>query len=1242
MKEQSFFKDNIVELSSSFNRSTNLELDFTDTDRLNDIFISSKFMLGINEVLQSVNEVNSNQRVRVLSGSPGLGKSTFALLLGHILNDEKEELTVVTKKINALNSSEGKELKKTYKEFQKNDCQLMPVFLNGYMGNIEDAFIKALKNSFIRFLANGEEIFEEINKENSKKQFSIITKWKKSYPQAYDKYLSLLEVESLDQKEFENSLKKGKSDAKEIFSRIVLEVTGGIEANTGSSSAITLYRDAIKRIKESGYSGIFVVYDEFGKYLEKGIHSPSALNIQFLQDFAENCDRSGENQCHLTLITHMSVSQYASQLPVTVQKEWAKIEGRFSETSFYDRGSNYFNMISRVFTTPVSKGEPSLYKESLKKAKAFVKNMKGIGLEELLGTENTSEVIADCYPLHPITLAFLPFLSQKVAQNERTLYTFLTRDEENSLKRFLDIDVEGKGAYSPLMPTHLYSYFAPLIAKDTGIGGAYKVSLIVEEAMNNIQKDNVVAKEILSMIALSSVIKNNSYCPTTEEFIFSAFKEDFSSKELKEGLEELKKKKVLFFNRVLKQYELQQGSSIDINEEIEALREIKLTSRDLVKIIKRYYGSDYIAPRRYNFKNAVTRFYKTDIISVEELKSGKYQKTPDYHKEDGLLYFVLPFNKDEYEQAKAFIQKEKSELVLFSLPKTFIECRKDIEELNAINSLYSNKELLSSSPLIKKELDRHQSVLLYAIRSLLDSFIGKFSLSSDLFYAKEGMRVGINHYSLLEKSLGDVFELAFCKSIVFNSELVNKHKVPGAVTLGRRILIDSMIAKPEKVKNIFGIEGNGPETAIYRSLQTVANLSYSKATHKFKVGKEATELKNFIENYKDILRAYSRGVSYNELIDELVAPPFGLRKGLIPLYVAVFDKILEHPVNHYFDGEYIPHPDGDHYELLLKHPKLGKLHYAEISKVKNTYLKSLERVFGCEGEVTVSSIVTSILSWKKDVPDYSKSAPKTSMEGKKLLIAIDSAKEPDRLIFTKIPEALGFKEITDKTKSSELKEIEEKLKETKEHTVKVYQGLVKDLHASLVEALQFLQVSCLGVKATNVPKGANLAKIYQENWKNFSERVQNHAFNKKTANFINRFKNFDNSKQSFFFVETMGDVLTGTHPRYWDKEGESVFNLALERVLNEIEMVCEFLNDDFKGESAVAFISRESGRKEFLRLGVKSELNSRQLAIKDKVKELISELTTKEQNNLLLDLLSAQKDQYGSVSVIKDFSTYVE
>ena len=84
-KTQITRRQKLIQLSDSYNRSTNLELDFKDSSKLKNIYLSSKFQEGLKEIFTSILEKNSNHRVRVLSGSPGLGKSTFALLVAQVI-----------------------------------------------------------------------------------------------------------------------------------------------------------------------------------------------------------------------------------------------------------------------------------------------------------------------------------------------------------------------------------------------------------------------------------------------------------------------------------------------------------------------------------------------------------------------------------------------------------------------------------------------------------------------------------------------------------------------------------------------------------------------------------------------------------------------------------------------------------------------------------------------------------------------------------------------------------------------------------------------------------------------------------------------------------------------------------------------------------------------------------------------------------------------------------------------------
>ena len=132
----------LVQLFESYNRSTNLQLDFNDSNRLKNIYLSSKFQTGLKEVLKSILETNSNHRVRVLSGSPGLGKSTFALLATQTVSKKYPKIT------KELLKSTDSSLKELFDKFQKSgDTKLLPVFINGYEGEVEEVFIQKLCQS---------------------------------------------------------------------------------------------------------------------------------------------------------------------------------------------------------------------------------------------------------------------------------------------------------------------------------------------------------------------------------------------------------------------------------------------------------------------------------------------------------------------------------------------------------------------------------------------------------------------------------------------------------------------------------------------------------------------------------------------------------------------------------------------------------------------------------------------------------------------------------------------------------------------------------------------------------------------------------------------------------------------------------------------------------------------------------------------------------------------------------------
>ena len=1134
----------MIQLSDSYNRSTNLDLDFKDSSKLKNIYLSSKFEEGLKEIFISILEKNSNHRVRVLSGSPGLGKSTFALLVAQIISKQNPKL--VSELIRP-----SKVLEKDFQSFQKSEkTKLLPVFINGYEGDIETVFKQRLKQSLL---------------------------------------------------EKKISHKKRKKDTLEF------------------------YLSVLETLKTKGYSGLFVIYDEFGKYLEKGVHNPTDLNIQFLQNFAEFCNRSGEKQCHLMLITHLSVSQYASQLPIHTQQEWAKIEGRFQESAFYDKNADYYKVISSVFTKNISTTRPVLAKKYKTFIDKYLSNFKAEAFEGFIDLKDIKSLLLSCFPLHPSVLALLPHLSKKVAQNERTLYTFLTRDENNSLKRFLDNQFKDQSTL--LMPYDLYQYFSFLIGKDIGIGGAYKIQLMAEEAFKKIKKQDESSRQIISLIALCSVVKDNQFAPLIEDFIVSCLNQSFSKEEIKKSLRLLKSQKVIFYNKNIKQYLLQEGSPVDIDEEISKLKDKTLTSKDLVQVLKRYFKTDFIIPKKYNFDNAISRFYRTEMISVEDLKNLKTKNRIDFYREDGLVFYVIPFSHDELVYARSEIQSIASPLTVFILPQQFIECKKDIEELNAVDCLYNNKEILSASSLVKKELDRHKEILLASINSLLKPLIGYMKLSAHVTYPKPDFLKGkatefkeISHFKELQRYLGDLFEKEYNKYIKFNLEYMNRHSVSGSITLGRKKFIDTLRKNKTNPLSDIRMQGRGPDFVILDTMKRLSHFEYNPLRESYQISQKS-EYYKFFKEYEKILSQHSQGIQGNTLLDILVSPPYGLRLGVIPVFTALADLCFKEPVHHYFDSAYVKELEGDHYDLLMKYPKKTMIHYTPISAKQEKFLNGMAEIFKVKDR-SIRSIITALVQWRQSITESTKLSSNLFQEGRKLLISIDSSKEPDKLLFNRIPDCFNKRAIESKTSHPEIEEVLTELKKTKKELDEFYKNLLLKIKEDLFSFIYFIDTHCLN--RSYFKNGFSLPKEkFITSFQKVFSQVKDYSFSSKTKRFIGRVLNFDASKYNQYFLETVADVLTGSSPRYWGDKSYSHFSFALKKAQSEIELACEVASPDFKGQSVMAFIDKGKNKKTFIKLGTQFGIDKNLKPSSEKIKTILDSFDEIDKRKIIISVLES-------------------
>ena len=266
---------------------------------------------------------------------------------------------------------------------------------------------------------------------------------------------------------------------------------------------VELYANITTKLKDKGFSGVYIIYDEFSKYLESSITTATNSDIKLLQDLAEKCDRSGSTQMHLMLISHKDIANYIDgNLPKDKVDGWRGVSGRFKHVNLHNNYSQMYEIIAAVIHKN-PKGWNNFRNANQQRFDDLKSRFTKNGLLDKQNYEEVNTAIEGCYPLHPISTFILPRLSEKVAQNERTLFTFLSVDDKFTLSAFIKAQADG---FSLLTPDFIYDYFEPLFRKESYTSEVHKMYKLAESVLRKVEGKSLHAK-IIKTIALIYIVE---------------------------------------------------------------------------------------------------------------------------------------------------------------------------------------------------------------------------------------------------------------------------------------------------------------------------------------------------------------------------------------------------------------------------------------------------------------------------------------------------------------------------------------------------------------------------------------------------------------------------------------------------------------------------------------------------------------------------------------------------------------
>ena len=167
-----------------------------------------------------------------------------------------------------------------------------------------------------------------------------------------------------------------------------------------------------------------------------------------LQTLAEFATRSDNTPLFLLTILHQAFEQYANKIAQSQREEWTKVQGRFEDIAFVEPTEE----VLRLVGTAIKQRSKIDYTNNLHTA-------IGLGLKpRQLDEKEFIQLLENCLPLHPTVALIIGSIFRRFAQNERSLFAFLSSSEPHGLQDFLLNQSYNGHALPMLSIADLYDY----------------------------------------------------------------------------------------------------------------------------------------------------------------------------------------------------------------------------------------------------------------------------------------------------------------------------------------------------------------------------------------------------------------------------------------------------------------------------------------------------------------------------------------------------------------------------------------------------------------------------------------------------------------------------------------------------------------------------------------------------------------------------------------------------------------
>ena len=762
-----------------------------------------------------------------------------------------------------------------------------------------------------------------------------------------------------------------------------------------TSDVVGCFAEAVQTIGDKTGAGLLLIVDEAGKALEYAAQKPTRGDVYLLQALAEVAASSDGFPFVILTVLHQSFDRYAHQLGPSDRNEWAKVQGRFGELAFREGGDQIIRLTAAAIRRHGEPRDPADWARAVSTTAAWV--AEGTGWDE----SRLAGYLDGCWPLHPITTALLgPLFRGRLAQNERSLFAFLSAGEPLSFRDFL----RASGPDRLYTVDRLYDYATGMLG-DRVLGRDGRQWAEIDTAIRRLPPEaDGVDERVLKAVGLLGMLGDHVGLRASAEVVAACVGGDGAAER---ALDRLKQQSVLVFRQFRNAFQIWEGSDLDLDDLVVRAEGQLPNDFSVAQALQHQAPRTPLVARRHLFETGTLRFFDVRFVDAARLMSGDEANLGG--EGDGVVILALPRTEQEGDDLRrqqgiaglAIDRLGAGKPVVLVVPEASARLTQLTRELAASQLVRTTTSELQSDPTARTELSSRIDELKRQTTAEVER---AFDPRRSGWFTG-GERLIMASWRDASRTLSNLCDEHYDEAPHIRNELLNRRGLSTSAAKARRNLIEAMILRND-VRRL-GFEGSPPEVSMYRSLLEAHEL-HRRRGGAWGFGAPRPALKplwNAIDSFLDDTEAERRPLA--ELYDRLRRPPFGIKDGPLPVIVVAALLARDDDVAVYERGSFMPTWTPSHAERLLRSPDGFELRRCRIDRLRQSVLTRLAEALRLSTgrKPPLVDVVRGLVRFVASLTPYARRTLRISERGRNIREALVRAREPAQLVFDELPDA---------------------------------------------------------------------------------------------------------------------------------------------------------------------------------------------------------------------------------------------